>query len=149
MSTISWALLVEDDEEHRLLVRTALAQLSAALELHEVEDGGDAMAWLRDRVEDGKTENGLVILDLGLPRISGFDVLEWIRGRPNLKTVPVVILTASENPLDAEHAFNLGASAYFQKPADFRLYQGIFARVFRLVGAPVDDAAAIDGSAPA
>jgi len=72
----------------------------------------------------------VVILDLGLPHASGFDVLEWMRDMPMLTRLPVVVLTASENPMDAEHAFNLGARGYFQKPADFRRYVEIFQQVF-------------------
>ncbi len=137
---MSWSLLVEDEEEHRLLVRTALGLVASDLPLHEVQDGSEAMTWLLGKMNEGDTDGGLIILDLGLPRVSGFDVLEWIRDRPTLADVTVVILTASENPLDAEHAFNLGASAYFQKPADPTRYADIFRRVFQLVGAPVDGA---------
>ena len=83
---------------------------------------------------------GLDILDLGLPRASGFHVLEWMREMPALARLPVVVLTASENPMDAEHAFNLGARGYFQKPADFRRYLEIFKRVFRVAGRTVKPA---------
>ena len=74
----------------------------------------------------------MVVLDLGLPKASGFQVLEWMRDVPALEKVPVVVLTASENPMDADHAFNLGARGYFQKPADFRRYLEIFKRAFRI-----------------
>ena len=101
-------------------------------------DGAEAMAWMRRRTGDAETiAGGLVILDLGLPRASGFHVLEWMREMPALTRLPVVVLTASENPLDAEHAFNLGARGYFQKPADFRRYLEIFKRVFRIAGRSV------------
>jgi len=108
-------------------------------------DGAEAMSWMRHRIGNpGAIPGGVVILDLGLPRISGFQVLEWMREMPPLAHVPVVVLTASENPMDADHAFNLGARGYFQKPADFRRYQDIFERVFHLAaGARITS----DGSA--
>lgn len=133
MAGLTWILLVEDDADHRLLVREALKRVAPDVPLEEAIDGMDAMAWMRRRVANpAGLEGGLVILDLGLPRASGFNVLEWMREMPALERVPVVVLTASENPMDAEHAFNLGARGYFQKPADFRQYLDIFQRVFRI-----------------
>lgn len=132
---MSWILHVEDDADHRVLVREALVRVAPEITLDEVVDGVDAMAWLRRRTGDPSSlSEGVVILDLGLPRASGFQVLEWMREMPALTHLPVVVLTASENPLDAEHAFNLGARGYFQKPTDFRRYLEIFQRVFRLAG---------------
>jgi CheY-like chemotaxis protein len=133
MTDLVWILLVEDEPDHRLLVREALTQLSVTIPVHEAEDGEKAMAWLKRVAADpGLAEGGIVVLDLGLPRASGFEVLEWMRDVPALEKVPVVVLTASENPMDADHAFNLGARGYFQKPADFRRYLEIFQRVFRI-----------------
>lgn len=138
MPGLSWILLVEDDADHRVLVREALARAAPAIPLEEAVDGVDAMAWLRRRVADpAALEGGVVILDLGLPRASGFNVLEWMREMPALERLPVVVLTASENPMDAEHAFYLGARGYFQKPTDFRQYLEIFQRVFRIADEPV------------
>lgn len=137
MGDLSWVLLVEDEADHRLLVREVLSRIAGHLPIHEAVDGADAMAWMRRRIgEPGQLEGGVVILDLGLPRASGFQVLEWMREVPALVHVPVVVLTASQNPMDADHAFNLGARGYFQKPTDFTQYVGIFERVFRLAAKP-------------
>jgi len=133
MAGLNWILLVEDEADHRVLVREALRRLDASVPAFEVVDGAEAMSWLRDRAARHEDlDGGVVILDLGLPRVSGFQVLEWMREIPSLIRVPVVVLTASENPMDADHAFNLGARGYFQKPADFRQYLEIFQRVFNL-----------------
>ena len=141
MPGLNWILLVEDDADHRVLVREALQRVAPSVPLEEVVDGVDAMNWLRRRVGAAATlQGGVVILDLGLPRASGFNVLEWMREVPALEHLPVVVLTASENPMDAEHAFNLGAKGYFQKPADFRQYLDIFQRVFRIAGDPAGGA---------
>lgn len=142
MPGLSWILLVEDDADHRVLVREALRRIAPTVPLDEVVDGVDAMNWLRRRVgAPASLQGGVVILDLGLPRASGFNVLEWMREVPALEHLPVVVLTASENPMDAEHAFNLGAKGYFQKPADFREYLDIFQRVFRIAEGPAGGAA--------
>jgi two-component system response regulator len=137
MAELNWILLVEDEADHRVLVREALGRLAAKLPIHEAVDGAEAISWMRRRAgTPSEIEGGVVILDLGLPRASGFQVLEWMREMPSLAHVPVVVLTASENPMDAEHAFNLGARGYFQKPADFRRYLEIFERVFHLASDP-------------
>lgn len=133
MPPVDWILLVEDEADHRLLVREALDRVQADVPIHEVADGKEAITWMRRRVAGQESmEGGVVILDLGLPYASGFEVLEWMREVPSLLRVPVVVLTASENPMDADHAFNLGARGYFQKPADFRRYLEIFRRVFEI-----------------
>lgn len=142
MARLAWILIVEDEADHRVLVSEALGRVSPGVPLHEVEDGAQAMSWLRRR--SGAPESlrgGLVILDLGLPRVSGFQVLEWMREMPMMTRIPVVVLTASENPMDAEHAFRLGARSYFQKPSDFRRYLDIFRRVFHIAGQPPDELA--------
>jgi CheY-like chemotaxis protein len=133
MAPVDWILLVEDEPDHRVLVREALGRIATDVPVHEVEDGQEAISWMRRRAADPEAlRGGVVILDLGLPRASGFQVLEWMREMPPLVRTPVVVLTASENPMDADHAFNLGARGYFQKPTDFRRYLDIFRRVFQI-----------------
>lgn len=136
MAPLSWILLVEDEPDHRLLVREAFARLSLPVEFHEAGDADEAERWVRDRhAAAGVLSDGIVILDLGLPGPSGFTFLEWVRSDSAFDGLPVVVLTASENPMDAEHAFNLGAKGYFQKPADFRNYVQIFERVLKIQAA--------------
>jgi len=128
-----WVLVVEDDPDHRLLIREAIVRVAGeGVVVHEVENGVAAI-YLLGTVDDGDGELssalGLVVLDLGLPGPSGFDVLEWLRDQPSLDRVGAAVLTASENPLDAEHAFNLGARGYFQKPTEFVGYLEVFRRL--------------------
>lgn len=123
---------MEDDPDHRLLLRQALDRVAPEVALTAVEDFGEATRWITERRRDGDgLEDGLVVLDLGLPGPSGFALLEWLQDR-GMTSVPVFILTASENAMDADHAFNLGARGYFQKPADFRVYADILERIFQL-----------------
>jgi len=137
MAPVDWVLLVEDEADHRILVREALRRVSGDVPVHECVDGQEAITWMRRRTAaPAAMRRGVVILDLGLPRVSGFQVLEWMREMPTLTRVPVVVLTASENPMDADHAFNLGARGYFQKPADFREYLDIFRKIFQIATEP-------------
>jgi two-component system response regulator len=136
MADVSWILLVEDDPDHRVLLREAIRRYDGEVALHEVSDFSQARSWLAQRMQGGRSVmNGAVMLDLGLPGPSGFALLEWLR-EIGMDAVPVFVLTASENPMDADHAFNLGARGYFQKPADFRQYVQILEQVFDMVTPP-------------
>jgi CheY-like chemotaxis protein len=131
MAALAWTLVIEDAPDHQRLISEAVAQVAGDVPIHQVADGADAISWLRKRLGDPEAlRGGMVIMDLGLPRISGFQVLEWMREMPQLMRIPAVVLTASENPIDKEHALNLGASGYFQKPQDPRQYVAIFQKVF-------------------
>jgi CheY-like chemotaxis protein len=133
MAELRWILLVEDEEDHRLLVAQALRRMGSTIPLLEVESGEKALEWMRHQTARGRSlDAGLVILDLGLPGISGFGVLQQMREVPELAHTPVVVITASQNNMDQDHAFNLGVKGFFQKPADFRDYQEILGRVLAL-----------------
>jgi CheY-like chemotaxis protein len=73
----------------------------------------------------------LVLLDLKMPRVSGLEVLERMRGDPRFRTIPVVILTSSEEDPDVKKAYELGANSYIVKPIDFER----FAEIARQIGA--------------
>lgn len=130
---MSWILLVEDDPDHRILLEKAIRQHRREATLTEVESFEEATVWLEALYRRGGALNdGVIILDLGLPGPSGFRLLEWLR-EVGLAALPVFVLTASENPMDADHAFNLGARGYFQKPADFREYGPILEKVMSVL----------------
>jgi len=134
MAGLTWVLLVEDEVDHRLLVKEALGRLAPSVPISEAGSVDEAMAWMEGWASHNGSalRGGLVVLDLGLPGAPGFALLEWMREDSPFESVPVVVLTASENGMDAEHAFNLGAKGYFQKPSDFQQYLGIFERVFNI-----------------
>ena len=139
MDPLSWILLVEDDPDHQLLIQQAIRRFDTDMELFVVDDFEGARGWLTERHEAGESVlDGLIILDLGLPGPSGFTLLEWLPD-VGLDSLPVFILTASRNPMDADHAFNLGAKGYFQKPADFREYTKILDTIFEKVSPPTAD----------
>jgi chemotaxis family two-component system response regulator Rcp1 len=105
-------VLVEDNPGDVLLVRKALQEKGVAADLTCFEDGPKALKSLaQQEVPD------LILLDLNLPKIEGFDVLNKIRSTPKLSAVPVVILTSSESPADKQRTALLGASRYITKPS--------------------------------
>jgi CheY-like chemotaxis protein len=115
-------LLVEDNADHALLVRMAAERADSDLDVRVVGDGLDALAYLegtgRYASRDAHPLPHLVILDLAMPHLDGFGVLEWLRGRRELAAIPVVVLTSSANPHDERRAIRLGARAFHTKPAD-------------------------------
>jgi CheY-like chemotaxis protein len=114
-------LYVEDEENDILFMKLAFKQVGLELVLQPVVDGQKAIAYLAG--EGGYADRGryplpaLILLDLNLPLISGFEVLEWLRKQPELAWVPVVIFSSSGRPEDREKAHELGANDYVLKPA--------------------------------
>lgn len=115
--------MADDDEDDRLLTQDALAESRVLNELHFVEDGVELLEYLerRGKFEDKTTSPrpGLILLDLNMPRMDGREALEAIKGNPNLKGIPVVILTTSKQEEDMVKGYNLGAASYITKPVTF------------------------------
>jgi len=110
-------LLVEDDSDDVALIRAALEEAGAAVEVHAVSDGRDALTWLRD--VDAARLPQLVLLDLNLPGLAGLRVLEELKATPELRRIPVVVLTTSSAPADVTTAYDNHANAYLRKPVTF------------------------------
>lgn len=116
-------LLVEDDPNDVLLTQRAFAQASLVNPLRVVMDGDAALNYLAGRPPyDDRTRYpipSLVLLDLKLPRRSGLEILQWMREQEDLKSIPVIILTSSQQSLDIDRAYELGANSYLVKPVGF------------------------------
>ncbi|MEH2108656.1 MAG: response regulator [Nostoc sp.] len=113
-------LLVEDNPGDAQLTRIALEDSKISIHLNVVEDGVEAMAFLRKQDKYVKAAHpDIVLLDLNLPRKDGREVLAEIKGDENLKRIPVVVLTTSQAEEDILKAYNLCANCYITKPVDF------------------------------
>ena len=113
-------LLVEDNEADVRLTREALREAGEDVRLSAVGDGEQALAYLRR--EDGFAEAprpDLVLLDLNLPKRDGLQVLEEVKADPDLRRIPIVVLTTSEAEEDVLRSYDLHANAYVTKPVDF------------------------------
>jgi two-component system chemotaxis response regulator CheY len=102
------ALVVEDHPDARALVRTYLTAMG--LEVVDVAEGRSAIRALQASPPD------LVCLDLMLPELSGFEVCEFMRSRPELRDVPILVMSARAKPMDRAFAEEVGATAYLIKP---------------------------------
>lgn len=119
-------LLIEDNQTDIGLARRAFEKCNIHNELIVMEDGQDALDFLfgnnsRAGAVDGELPR-LILLDLKMPRIGGFDVLRRIRGDVRTSRIPVVILTSSGEEEDVAAAFDLGANSYIRKPVDFKKF---------------------------
>lgn len=116
-------LMAEDDPDDQLLARDALAESRLVNELHFVENGEELMDYLCRRGAYAEPERaprpGLILLDLNLPRKDGREALAEIKAQPDLKHIPVVILTTSQAEEDILRSYDLGASGYITKPVTF------------------------------
>jgi CheY-like chemotaxis protein len=113
-------LLVEDSPTDVELTREALQDAKIANELHHVEDGEQAMAFLRGEEPYADClRPDVVVLDLNLPRKDGREVLADIKGDPELRSIPVIVLTTSGAGDDVQHAYSNYVNAYIRKPIDF------------------------------
>lgn len=107
-------LHVEDDPCDVRFFRRALARLGASWEVQIACDGREALERLSSAMPPTH-----VVLDLKLPKLSGLDVLTWIRGRPSTAALPVIVLTSSSEPSDMVRARSLGVDDYLIKPVAF------------------------------
>jgi len=112
-------LLVEDNAADVRLTREAFRAVGSTATLEVAPDGEYALTLLRRRVTDGVRLPDLVLLDLNLPRLDGLGVLEALDGDPELGSLPVVVLTTSDQPSDVDRAYALHANGYVVKPLEF------------------------------
>ena len=116
-------LVAEDDENDVFLIKRAFHQAQFDNPLQPVPTGEDAIAYLQGAAPYENREKfpvpGLVLLDLKMPRRNGFEVLAWIRQHPEFNSLPVVVLTSSQESSDINRAYALGANSYLVKPANF------------------------------
>jgi CheY-like chemotaxis protein len=123
-------LLVEDELNDIFLVKRAFKMANLETPLQVVTDGEEATHYLsgKGKYADRKTHPlpGLIVMDIKMPRMSGFDVLEWIKHDGRLRRIPVIIVSSSDRSQDIDRAYELGANAYMVKPVNFRAVERLF-----------------------
>jgi CheY-like chemotaxis protein len=125
-------LLVEDNPADARLAREALLEGKVRNRLHHVEDGDQALAVLRRQGEFvGTVRPDLVLLDLNLPGRDGREVLAEVKGDPDLRRIPVVVLTSSKAEEDVLRSYDLHANCYVTKPIDLDQFIKVVRQVER------------------
>jgi CheY-like chemotaxis protein len=117
-------LLADDDADDRKLTADAFAENRLANQLHCVEDGEELMDYLHRRGNYETLRNeplpGLILLDLNMPRKDGREALNEIKSDPDLRRIPIVVLTTSKAEEDIVRSYDLGVNSYVTKPVTFK-----------------------------
>jgi len=116
-------LMADDDEDDRLMTKEAFEEARLANELRFVEDGEELMDYLYRRGAYTDTaaspRPGLILLDLNMPRKDGREALREIKADPDLKQIPIVVLTTSKAEEDIYRSYDLGVNSFITKPVSF------------------------------
>ena len=119
MTSNNSVLYAEDDENDVFLMERAFRKLGISNPLRSVSDGKLAVAYLAGtKPYEGREIPGLLLLDLSMPGKHGLEVLKWLKGEPALSTLPVVVLSSSNQESDIHRAYLLGANGFIIKPGD-------------------------------
>lgn len=127
-STCPSILLVEDNPVDLDLTLRAFTRRNMLNPVHVVRDGAEALAWIQ-RWENGETWPTLILLDLKLPKVDGLEVLRQLKSHPQLRSIPIVVLTSSAEDKDIQRAYTLGANSYIVKPVDFDKFMDVAVQV--------------------
>ena len=126
-------LMVEDNPQDEKLMLRALKKVNLANQVNVVRDGQQALDYLFREGEfagrEGVDFPAIVLLDIGLPRVSGLDVLKRLRNDPRTRLQPVVILTSSDEERDRMSSYEDGANSFVRKPLDFTEFAETVARL--------------------
>lgn len=113
-------LLVEDNPDDIMITKRAFAKGHIKNKLYIAQNGEEAIDFFRKRgkFKDAPTPS-LVLLDLKMPKLNGFEVLKEIKSDEKLRSIPIVVLTSSEREKDIEEAYKMGCNSYIVKPINF------------------------------
>jgi CheY-like chemotaxis protein len=123
-----WVLLVEDDLGDIFLIKEMLQGTGEDLKVTVAENGQKAMDIL-NRTIGGEKHVDLVLLELHLPKVNGFEVLSYMRSMHGLLGIPIVVMTGSLNRNDESRAMGMGASDFMVKPSSHSEFQAIIERL--------------------
>ncbi|HQP30253.1 MAG TPA: response regulator [Deltaproteobacteria bacterium] len=138
-------LLVEDDEGHAELIKDCLKETGVDNPIRRFRDGQEILDYLFEGPETKKELAGgyLVLLDIRIPKVDGQEVLRRIKSDERLKSLPVVMLTTTDDPREVQASYRMGCNAYLTKPVDYESftelirYLGQFIRILRI--APIEE----------
>jgi CheY-like chemotaxis protein len=122
MRNLKPILLVEDDQVDAMTVKRALKDLNVTNLLVHTLNGGEALAYLTGEGNKGNKRPCITLLDLNMPKMSGIEFLKIVKADDELKKIPVVVLTTSEDIQDKLETFGLSVAGYIVKPTDYKKF---------------------------
>jgi CheY-like chemotaxis protein len=128
-------LLVEDEPDDVYFLKRAFTSTSVTAPIVVLADGGAAIDYLAGTGAFSNRDEhplpALMLLDLKLPGVTGFDVLAWLRAQPGLKRLPVIVLTSSSQDEDVRRAYDLGVNSYLVKPSGLKAIADVAQQIER------------------
>lgn len=118
-------LLIEDNEDDVFLLKEAFKNIPDARIEKVMKDGEKVIEYLFEKLAEPDVDPFILLLDINLPGLNGFEILEKIKNNTELRVIPVVFLTTSNNTEDIKKSYRLGAASYICKPGDFHDYQSL------------------------
>jgi CheY-like chemotaxis protein len=118
-------LVAEDDEGHAGLIKRNLARAGVVNELLTFKNGQEILDFLFQRGDGPHRQSGsayVLLLDIRMPKVDGIQVLEQVKADPELRKLPVVMITTTDDPREVEHCHALGCSNYIAKPIDYEKF---------------------------
>lgn len=125
MSDIPTILITDDDDGHAFLIEDNLRRAGVNTPFLRFSDGQEILDFLYGRTADPKFDhNGsyLLLLDIRMPKVDGVEVLRQIKADPELRRLPVIILTTTEDPREVDRCHTLGCNVYMHKPVSFESF---------------------------
>lgn len=124
--------LVDDDTDDRFMTTRAWNGLGLGHDWMEFPDGDVFLDYLSSaNAEEDEGRPGLVLLDLNMPRVDGWEVLRTLKGSPDTRRIPVIVLTTSQRDVDVYSSYDLGAAAFVSKPETLAGWSKVMERVAR------------------
>lgn len=119
-------LLVEDNPQDAEMTMRALRKNNFVNRLHWVKDGAEALEYL---LANDREKPKLVLLDLKMPKVDGIEVLRRMKSDPAVRTIPVVVMTSSNEERDVVESYRLGVNSYIVKPVEFEAFMETVAKI--------------------
>jgi CheY-like chemotaxis protein len=124
-------IIVEDNPYDAEITAQALENRNPLIDIEVLEDGEQALQYISNIRNDRKAFPRLILLDLKLPKVNGFEVLKRLRSDEQTRIIPVVIFTSSTEDRDRHRSKELGANAYIVKPIAFSAFMDVIEQVYR------------------
>lgn len=143
LSQVVDILLVEDNPAHAKLIQRNLRRAGVTNPIHHIDNGREALDFLFFRGRYEKRQRAphlLVLLDLNMPQIDGYHVLETLKANEQARLIPVVILTTTDDPQEIQKCYDLGCNAFITKPVTSKLFSqtiqdlGLFIKIVAVPG---------------
>lgn len=122
-------LITEDDDGHAELITEGLRDTGVSNEIMRFNDGLELWEFLNENLKNPDQEDFLILLDINMPRMNGVETLGLIKKHPDMKDIPVIMLTTTDDQREIDKCYQLGCNVYITKPINFTLFAETLKRI--------------------